>query len=148
MSHPVPRGIEKINMNPRLLETLRLQFEQTQGGSGITFQNYLGQLLETVAVNANNTAPTVNAPTARPRLRHHQPKKNGVRYTEQKETLAAARAIAQDPKQIAEVMRRRRRPPSREEIEYREQVKAAVIAGRMAPDNPIAQQVAREENYE
>ncbi|MFZ0520334.1 MAG: hypothetical protein WAL95_04890 [Candidatus Acidiferrales bacterium] len=104
---PQTRGQFLLHLHPQLIETLRERFSATQEGSGITFEGYLGQLLECVAADFNlpNYRPNVEARPGRhnPRGPSHNAPPRKKPFSNQ--ALAVAREIERDPTRIAAIMR-------------------------------------------
>jgi hypothetical protein len=104
-THIVVRGQQVVHLHPVLLQTLHAQFKATQDGSGITFESYLGQLLETVAADLRlpNCKSIAEAPH---RAGHHngaiKTNSNAPRFS--REALERARELSSDPNEIARLM--------------------------------------------
>jgi hypothetical protein len=105
-SGTVTRGSQVVNLHPELLKTLREQYDATQSG-GITFDNYLGQLLEAAAANFRlpNYKPEVLE--TRPGRHNNRGHNNGARKKNfPQKALERLREIEKDPSKIAAILAR------------------------------------------
>jgi hypothetical protein len=107
-SGTVARGSQVVNLHPDLLKTLRDQYEASQSG-GITFDNYLGQLLEAAAAGFRlpNYEPVVEAPRSGRRVTTQGPSHNGARKKNfPQKALERVRELERDPDKIAAILAR------------------------------------------
>lgn len=99
----ISRGEFLLHLHPDLLATLRQKYEATQSG-GITFENYLSQLLEGKA--AEIRLPNYKSEIEARPGRHREPSPNARKKNFNHTALSIAREYAKDPNKIAEIMAR------------------------------------------